>query len=88
MEIEEMPYCAAREQSDRQSTKLQHIKFSFFKLRKEQFFLQEHTALLSSFLPGVTKSAPGPQHNSLSCKGKASRWWDALMAGELSGSLL
>lgn len=51
MEVEEMPYCAAREQSDQHSTKLQHVKFSFFKLRKEQFFLQEHAALLSSFPP-------------------------------------
>jgi len=49
MEREEMPCCAAWEQSDQHSAQLQHVRFSLFNLQKEQFFLQEHTALLRSF---------------------------------------
>lgn len=49
MEGEQMPCCAAWEELDQHSAKLQHLKFSFFKLQKEQFFLQEHSTLLGSF---------------------------------------
>lgn len=54
MEREEMPCCAAQEQSDH-SAKLQHVKFAVSELQKEQLFLQEYTALLGFFPPSGYK---------------------------------
>lgn len=64
MESQEVPCCAARERSDRRSAKLQPLGFSFLNLQKEQFFLQEHAALLGSFPPRgykICSQAPARQ---------------------------
>lgn len=71
MEREDMPSCAAQEQSDQHSAKLQHVKFTLSELQKKQLFLQEYTALLRFFSSlGLQNLLPGLQATSSAPKAK------------------
>lgn len=70
---EEMPSCAAQEQSDQHSAKLQHVKFALSELQKELLFLQEYTALLQFFSSlGLQNLLLGPQATVSAAKAKPS----------------
>lgn len=86
MESQEMPCCAARERSDRRSAKLQPLGFFSLTCKKNNSFCKNTQLCWVRFLPGVTKSAPRPPRDSLSCEGEALLWRAALRAGELSRS--
>lgn len=62
MQREEVPCCAAQEQSDQHSAKLQHVKFALSELQKEQlFFARIHNFAVVSSSLGLQNLLPDPQ---------------------------